>query len=124
MQGKMNVIQETMLLKILLFVVYLIQISLSFETPFNNKKEWTGYLNQKDIIYLEEKEEISFIVIGDWGSRLDNQYQVDSIEAIQASYNAIFPITESFFLPISDTLLGIHTNIIQTLPYEFEKETI
>ena len=85
----MNIIQETMLLKILLFVVYLIQISLSLG-PLNYIKERTGYLNQKDIIHLEEKEEISFIVIGDWGSRLDNQYQVDSIQAIQASYNVIF----------------------------------
>ena len=119
----MNIIQETMLLKTLLFVVYLIQISLSLG-PFNDNKERTGYLNQTDIIYLEEKEEISFIVIGDWGSRLDNQYQVDIIEAIQASYNELCSITESFFLPISDTFLGIHTNINQTSPYEIEKERI
>ena len=41
-----------------------------------------GYRYQARTEYLQENEDISFIVIGDWGSRLDDQFEVTNQKII------------------------------------------
>ena len=50
---------------------------------FSAKKEKKKYyyMNQTQNIHLKDQEEISFIVIGDWGSGKDNQTEVNSFHS-------------------------------------------